>query len=281
MTIQIKHAFISLKGDGTDATQVQPSNWNAAHTTSMASGNVIGRLTAGAGQFEEIPISAYMAGLLNTADQATLAGLIGLAETGDVKYTFKSVAASGWVLIPGGATASSIGNAVSGATLRANADCLNLFTVLYNSCSDTVAPVSGGRTGNATNDFNSGKRITLPALAGRSPIGAGAATGGTSARVIGTNYGAETVALATTNLPPYTPAGSVAVTVTSTSNQVQININGGDNGNLSGATTYPRFSQGTLTSTGTGVFTGTAQGGASTPFGILHPVTALNVMVKL
>ena len=119
MTIQIKHAFTSAKGDGGDATQVQPSYWNASHSTSMASGQLIGRLTAGAGAFEEIPISAYMAGLLAAADAAGLAAVLGLFETGDVKYTFRTAASAGWLLMLGGTGSqfSTIGNAVSNAVL--------------------------------------------------------------------------------------------------------------------------------------------------------------------
>ena len=198
MAIQIKHQFVSLKGDGTDATQVQPSNWNATHAFTLATGQLVGRLSPGAGAAEEIPISAYMASILNTADAATLAGVLGLFETGDLKYTFKATAAAGWLLMLGGSGTppSTIGNAASGAALRANADCLELFKVIYGSCSDSIAPVSGGRTGNATNDFNSGKTILVPNPVGKVPLGAGAATnqGGvvTSARVLGTLYGAET-----------------------------------------------------------------------------------------
>jgi len=49
MAVQIKHAFVSLKGDGSDLTQVQPSNWNANHVLTQATGKVLGRVTAGAG----------------------------------------------------------------------------------------------------------------------------------------------------------------------------------------------------------------------------------------
>jgi len=40
----LKHRFVSGKGDGPDATQVQPSNWNDGHTfVGGASGNVLVR----------------------------------------------------------------------------------------------------------------------------------------------------------------------------------------------------------------------------------------------
>lgn len=286
MTIQIKHAFVSLKGDGTDATQVQPSYWNAAHSFTMATNRLVGRLTAGAGSAEEIEISAYMASLLSTADAVALAGVLGLFETGDCKYTFRSAASPGWVLMLGGTGTppNTIGNAASGAALRANADCLALYTVVYNACADADAPVSGGRTGNPTNDFNSGKTILIPNLVGRSPLGAGVATnappgGGaaTTAKVIGRGYGAETVTLVTGNLPPYTPAGT--------------NTGGAASYNFSGASFDTGFAlvQGTAISPGPGTpalftqptFNGVPQGGTSQPVNNIHASIALNVMVKL
>lgn len=58
MAISITHTFVSAKVDGGDATLVRPSNWNAALTTSMATGKLLGRTTAAAGVFEEITPSA-------------------------------------------------------------------------------------------------------------------------------------------------------------------------------------------------------------------------------
>lgn len=54
MTISLRHAFTSAKADGTDSTLVQPSNWNAEHTLSMATARVLGRTTAGPGAVEEL-----------------------------------------------------------------------------------------------------------------------------------------------------------------------------------------------------------------------------------
>ena len=200
MTIQIKHAFTSAKGDGGDATLVRPSNWNAVHTTTMAAGNLLGRLTAGPGSFEEIPISAYMAALLSTASASALADVLGIFRTGDVKWSYDIVTRAGWITcqIVGG----TIGNAVSSATIRANADTQSLFELIYNNCNDAIAPVSGGRTGNATNDFNAGKRITMN-LSGRSPIGSGGAGSGISSRDVGVTGGTETHTLLTAEIPSH------------------------------------------------------------------------------
>lgn len=215
MTITIKHQFVSLKGDGTDATQVQPSNWNATHSLSMASGQLVGRLTAGVGAFEEIPISAYMAGLLAAADAPTLATLLGLFETGDVKYTFKTTASGGWVLMLGGAgtQVSTIGSAASNAVLRANADTLNLYTVIWNGCDNTAAPIydstgaASTRGGSALSDFNANKRLAIPNPVGKALLGAGAAITGmavlSSLRNLGYSNGEETHLLTTAEMPAH------------------------------------------------------------------------------
>lgn len=54
MTVSLKHAFTSAKPDGADATQVQPSNWNAEHTLTCATARILGRTTAGDGVVEEL-----------------------------------------------------------------------------------------------------------------------------------------------------------------------------------------------------------------------------------
>lgn len=65
----------------------------------------------------------------------------------------------------------SIGDATSGATQRANADTFPLYSVLWNSCADTQAPVSGGRGATAAADFAVHKTITIPDYRGRGFIG--------------------------------------------------------------------------------------------------------------
>lgn len=54
MTISVKHTFQSAKPDGTDATLIQPSNWNEEHTLTLATNKILGRITAGTGAVEEI-----------------------------------------------------------------------------------------------------------------------------------------------------------------------------------------------------------------------------------
>lgn len=77
MTVSLKHAFVSGKGDGTDPTKVQPSNWNEEHELGLATGKVLGRVTAGSGPVEEIDWSAYGRQIINVLNAAALRGLVG------------------------------------------------------------------------------------------------------------------------------------------------------------------------------------------------------------
>lgn len=294
MAIQIKHAFTSLKGDGGDATLIRPSNWNALHTTSMATQMLIGRLTAGAGVFEEIPLTTYMASLLAAVDNATLAAALGIFETGDVKFTLRTTATTGWLKLNGGnLQANTIGSAGSGAVLRANADTLPLYQIIWDACSNTEAPIydSGGsastRGANAAADFSANKRLAIPNPVGKAIVGAGAAnTAGliTSSRTLGSVFGGETATLVTSNLPPYTPAGSIANGAITINNQGSLraisdfNNNGGGGGAFGAATSN---GVGLTASQAASTFTGTAQGGTSAPFSITQASVALNVLVKL
>jgi hypothetical protein len=85
-----------------------------------------------------------------------------IMSTGDLKVKYATGPLTGFVRTNG----LTIGNAGSGATERANADTQPLFIFLYN-CGDATLVVSGGRTGNALNDYNAGKTITLPNYSGR------------------------------------------------------------------------------------------------------------------
>lgn len=89
----------------------------------------------------------------------------GGVETGDVTFSIKS-SKTGWVIAQG-----TIGSAASAATRRANADTLNLFTLLWTEFADAQAPVSGGRGASAAADFAANKTITLPDMRGRALFG--------------------------------------------------------------------------------------------------------------
>src|SRR5262245_62153853 len=116
-------------------------------------------------------------------------------STGDAKLTFKTVADVGWVMMNDG----SIGDASSGATTRANADCQALFTLFFNNCADADVPLqtsTGAATtraaqGTAAAAWGAHCRMVLPKVLGRALAGAGAGAGLTN-RPLGSKTGAET-----------------------------------------------------------------------------------------
>ena len=69
MAVSLLHQFTSGKLDGTDATLVQPSNWNAEHTLQLGTGKLLGRTTAGTGAAEEITTAGTL-----TLSAGTLTG---------------------------------------------------------------------------------------------------------------------------------------------------------------------------------------------------------------
>jgi len=130
--------------------------------------------------------------------------------TGDVKAKYGTGSLTGFVRL----NARTMGSATSGATERANSDTQALWEYLYNA--DTNLTVSGGRTGNSTNDFNANKTIALPDFRGRVPAAlddmgnsaAGRLTSsffGSSAIVLGNSGGGESNTLTAAQLPVITP----------------------------------------------------------------------------
>jgi hypothetical protein len=98
--------------------------------------------------------------------------------TGDLKWKLAGTTLTGWVPLNG----LTIGSASSAATARANADCQQLYYLLWNNFSNTLCPVTGGRGGSASADWTANKPIQLPDSQCKSLIGVdgmgGAATTG-------------------------------------------------------------------------------------------------------
>lgn len=195
-------------------------------------------------------------------------------STGDLKIRYSEGTHSGWVRANG----RTIGSAASGATERANSDCQELFEHLWGA--DGNLTVSGGRGASANADWVANKTIALPDFRGRVP--AGVDTMGSSAAgrlttsvfgqltsVLGANGGTETKTLVTANLPPYTPAGTVAGTIPFS---------------VTGLTVSPggtSIAQQTATTAITATFSGTPQGGTSTAFSITQPSILVTYYLKL
>jgi hypothetical protein len=89
-------------------------------------------------------------------------------QTGMIHAEFASGPKAGYVRC----NAQTIGNAVSGATERANADTVDLFTYLWNNLPDqNLAFVSGGRGTSAAADFAANKTISCPDFRCSYPVG--------------------------------------------------------------------------------------------------------------
>lgn len=197
---------------------------------------------------------------LPAVDGSLLTGVVSASqwETGDISISMRTTKSTGWVLINDG----SIGNAASLATMRANADTLALFTLLYDNCSDALCPVSGGRTTNAATDYAANKRLTLTPMLGRALINAGSGSGLTT-RTLGSTFGAETV--------------SAPVVSHNHSAWRIIGTTGNTNYNWGAEPSVNMLTDASFDSGGT---TGTTSSGTN-PMSVVQPGVALNVFIRL
>lgn len=200
--------------------------------------------------------------------------------TGDTKFTLKTTADTGWILGASG----TIGDGSSGANVRANADTSALFTLLWTNFSNTLCPVSGGRGASAAADFAAHKTLTLPDMWQRVIGVAGSYNGsGQTTRTLGEITGTETKSLVTSNLPAYTPSGTIS------GGQTAFSVTFGQAGGGTAATVLANISSsgGALPTTISPqvsvnpTFTGSAQGGSSAAFSIMQPTVFINIMIKL
>lgn len=163
-----------------------------------------------------------------------------ILATGDVKVKYGTGALSGFVRLNG----LTIGSATSGATERANADTQNLFVYLYNA--DPNLTVSGGRTGNALNDFNSNKKLTLPDARNRSIAALGDMGNTDAALFLGNTFTSgnsttlgATIGIGTPKTLLQSDLPNVSPSVTGTSHNHTTTVAGGN---------------GTISNTNTGIF---------------------------
>jgi len=190
---------------GLSNTGVAAATYGTASAVPVVAIDVHGRATSAANT--TIAITGSQVTDLNTIIAAALAAYL---PTGSVQAFLGTSAPAGWVL-----GAGTIGNAGSGANNRANADTANLFAQVWNSFSNTLAPVSGGRGANAAADFAALKTITLPDMRGRVIAGLDNMVIGAAGRLTsvtmtpdgntaGASGGAETQALTGANLAAHT-----------------------------------------------------------------------------
>jgi hypothetical protein len=114
----------------------------------------------------------------------------GIGPVGTIIQQFATTAPTGYLLLAGG----TIGDASSGASLRANADASPLFVHLWTYLANSEAAVSTGRGASAAADFAAHKTLTLPDMRQRFPIGkaasgTGATLGGTGGNIDHTHTG--------------------------------------------------------------------------------------------
>lgn len=92
-----------------------------------------------------------------------IASITSAAPPGAIQSFRLKTVPSGWILENGG----TIGSAASGATTRANADTLALYTVLWTDFNNTELPIQNSagapttRGASASADFNANKRMPL------------------------------------------------------------------------------------------------------------------------
>lgn len=104
---------------------------------------------------------------------------------------------------------------------------------------------------------------------------------GGNSTALGATGGGESETLLTANLPPYTPAGSVAVESTPT-NVVSGTLSNVALGN--GAVSFTIANLGAISAgqiASTGALTGTAQGGTSTPHRTVQPTIVCNYILRI
>ena len=147
------------------------SDWDAAET--YAIGDVV--LATDGDHYKAIAINTNQAPQSNPSSWVGFGGSLNNVTgftTGDGKFTMNPAPQAGWV----SANDGTIGDATSGATTRANADTINLYSMIWNNVADQWAPVVGGRGLTALADFNAHKPIALTKQLGRALIIAGAGT---------------------------------------------------------------------------------------------------------
>lgn len=204
-------------------------------------------------------------------------------QTGSVFDYLGSTAPSGYVLLDG----KTIGDGSSGGTERANADTVDLFTLLWNSMSDTEAPVSSGRGASAAADFAAHKTITLPDARGRTTAGKDnmggsaanrltAAGSGITGTTLGTAGGTETHTLTAAQLASHSHDENTGVYAgggTGTTAMKYPTVNSGAGGlNYSGNTAGGADAVATVT---------TATAGSGNAHQNTQPTLVLNKIAKL
>lgn len=219
----------------------------------LANGQAISRTTY-ADYFTSVTI------VQNGTCVASSSTISGLADTSNIRVgaNFEASCLGATNLTVNSKTSSSVtlsGNAASTGTVSTRA-------FLYGN-------------GDGSTTFNV-IDLTGRALAGVDASGTNLTSAGLGqAALLGATGGASTKTLLTANLPPYTPTGTVAGTVTVAN--VPQGSSSASTGSDFGALTSPLTTEYPISAT----FTGTAQGGTSTPVSLVQPTAVVYYAVKV
>lgn len=146
-------------------------------------------------------------------------------------------------------------------------------------------------SGDGTTTFN------LPDCRGRTLYGKDNMGGSTAGRItnalagfvgttLGAAGGAQSFTLGTSNLPAYTPSGtnassSISATVTNQNTGVITNNGSGPLASAGGGTNWTISTLGITGTAAAQTFTGAAQGGSATPYGLVSPGIIVNIIIFL
>ena len=140
MTVSLKHTKTSAIPDDGDANLVQPSDWNAEHSLTIATGTLVGRTTAGTGTIEEITVGTGLllsGGTLTSTDvggTVTSVAALTLGSTGtDLTSTVANPTTTPTITLNVPTASASNRGALSSAD----------WTTFNNKGSGTVTNVSG------------------------------------------------------------------------------------------------------------------------------------------
>lgn len=207
-----------------------------------------------------------------------LFSLLGGATTGDLKFTIKTTADPGWLMINDG----TLGSAASGASY-ASAVYQALYVIIWNSISNSFAPVTTGRGANAAADFAANKSMQMTRMLGRALALAGAGSGLT-ARALGQFLGEENHLLTLAEITAHNHVADVAdpthVHPLENGGTIMHNTGGGFISTAAPNQPYQQIST-TVQAAATGVTVTTQNSGGGGSHNNMQPSTFLNAMVKI